>query len=153
MVAPLPIQEVAMSSSEPGPAAAADYLAADAAMGAAVRAGTQRYAGWLLAFAALTVMYLTALGLHTDDGPVGWLTAAYLLCTAGLTVSFLSGVRLAALGFERRFGRALGAWGALFAVVLVVGLLVFRGEPTFWFPAAVVTAVPLVLGARAELRA
>ena len=142
-----------MSPSEPGPALAADYLATDARMAAAVRATSLRYVGWLLAFAALNVMYLTALGLHTEDGPVGWLTGAYLLCTAGLTVSFLSGVRLTSAGFDRRWVRALLAWGALFAVVLVVGLLAFRGQPAFWLPASLVCAVPLVLGARAELRA
>ena len=141
-----------MSQSEPGPATAAEYLATDARMAAAVRAGALRYVGWLLAFAALTVMYLTALGTHTEDGPVGWLTAAYLLCTAGLTVSFLAGVPLASVGFERRWVRALGIWGAVFAVVLVVGLLVFRGQPAFWLPAALASAVPLVWGARAELR-
>ena len=142
-----------MSPSEPTPAVAADYLATDERMAAAVRAGALRYVGWLLAFAALNVMYLTALGLHTEDGPVGWLTVAYLLCTAGLTVSFLSGARLTSRGFDRRFVRALGVWGAVFAVVLVVGLLVFRGQPAFWLPASLVCAVPLVLGARAELRA
>ena len=142
-----------MSPSEPGPAAAADYLATDARMAAAVRAGALRYVGWLLAFAALNVMYLTALGLHTEDGPVGWLTAAYLLCTAGLTVSFMSGAGLTSVGFDRRFVRALGIWGAVFAAVLVVGLLAFRGQPAFWLPASLVCAVRLVLGARAELRA
>ncbi len=55
-----------MSPSEPGPAVAADYLATDARMAAAVRATSLRYVGWLLAFAALNVMYLTALGSHTE---------------------------------------------------------------------------------------
>ena len=142
-----------MSPPEPGPAVAADYLATDARMAAAVRAASLRYVGWLLAFAALNVMYLTALGLHTEDGPVGWLTGAYVLCTAGLTVSFLAGVRLTSVGFERRWVRALVTWSAVFSVVLVVGLLLFRGQPAFWFPASLVCAVPLVWGARAELRA
>ena len=142
-----------MSPSEPGPAAAADYLAADARMGAAVRAASLRFVGWLLAFAALNVVYLTALGLHTEDGPVGWLTVAYLLATAGITVSFLSGVGLTSAGFDRRWVRALLSWGAVFGTVLVVGLLAFRGQPAFWLPASLVCAVPLVLGARAERRA
>ena len=142
-----------MSPHEPGPAVAADYLATDARMAAAVRAGALRYVGWLVAFAALNVMYLTALGLHTEDGPVGWLTAAYLLCTAGITLSFLAGVRLTSVGFERRWALALVVWSAVFSGVLVIGLLLFRGQPLFWFPASLVTAVPLVWGARAELRA
>ena len=142
-----------MSPSEPGPAVAADYLATDARMAAAVRATSLRYVGWLLAFAALNVMYLTALGSHTEDGPVGWLTAAYLLCTGGLTAGFLSGVPLTSAGFDRRWVRALLSWGAVFAAVLVVGLLAFRGQPAYWLPTSLLCAVPLVLGARAELRA
>ena len=142
-----------MSPSEPTPAVAADYLATDERMAAAVRAGALPYVGWLLAFAALNVMYLTALGTHTEDGPVGWLTAAYLLCTAGLTVSFLSGVRLTSVGFDRRWLRALLSWGAVFATVLVIGLFLFRGQVAFWLPASLGCAVPLVVSARAELRA
>jgi hypothetical protein len=49
--------------------------------------------------------------------------------------------------------RALASWGAVFAVVVVLGLPVLRGEPLFWFPASLVAAVPLVVGARAEARA
>jgi hypothetical protein len=142
-----------MSTSEPGPAVAAGYLADDARMAAAVRAASLRFVGWLIAFAAINVVYLTGLGLLTDDGPVGWLTAAYLLATAGVTVPFLSGVGLTSAGFDRRWVRALLTWGAVFAAVLVVGLLAFRGQPAFWLPASLVCAVPLVLGARAELRA
>jgi hypothetical protein len=142
-----------MSEPEPGALLAADYLATDARMQAAVRAASFRYVGWLVAFAALNVVYLTALGLLTEDGPVLWLTAAYLLCTAGVTVSFLSGLRLTPSGFSRRWVCALLSWGAVFAAVLVLGLLFFRGQPLFWFPASLVSAVPLVLGARAEARA
>ena len=142
-----------MSPSEPGPAVAADYLATDARMRASVKAASQRFVGWLIAFAALNVVYLTALGLLTEDRPVLWLTAAYLLSTAGLTVSFLGGVRLTPAGFDRRWVQALSWWGAVFAAVLLVGLLVFRGQPAFWLPASLACAVPLVLGARAELRA
>lgn len=142
-----------MSPSEPGPATAAEYLATDARMAAAVRAASLRFVGWLLAFAALNVMYLTALGLHTEDGPVLWLTAAYLLCVAGLTVGLLGKVSLQPAGFDRRFGRAMLVWGLLFGVVLTLGLLAFRGQPAFWLPASLACAVPLVLGARAEQRA
>ncbi len=142
-----------MSEPDRGDLLATDYLATDARMHAAVRAASGRYVGWLLAFAATNVMYLTALGLLTQDGPVGWLTAAYLLCTAGLTAAFLAGAQLTSVGFPRRWVRALLSWGAIFVVVLVVGLLAFRGQPLFWFPAALVCAVPLLLGARAEARA
>ncbi len=142
-----------MSPSEPGPAVAADYLATDARMRASVKAASLRYVGWLIAFAALNVVYLTALGLLTEDGPVLWLTAAYLLATGGLSASFLGGVGLTPAGFDRRWVRALTGWAVVFTGVLVVGVLAFRGQPAFWFPASLVCAVPLVLGARAELRA
>jgi hypothetical protein len=82
-----------------------------------------------------------------------WLTAAYLLSTAGLTVSFMTGVPLTSVGFSRRWAAAMLSWGAVFGVTLVVGLLFFREEPLFWFPAALACAVPLLLGARAEARA
>ena len=142
-----------MSEPEPGALLAADHLATHARMQAAVRAASLRYVGWLIAFASLNVVYLTGLGVLTDDRSVLWLTAAYLVATAGVTVGFLAGVQLTPSGFSRRWVRALVSWGAVFAGVLVLGLLVFRGEPLFWFPASLVAAVPLVVGARAEARA
>lgn len=98
-------------------------------------------------------MYLTGVGVSTADEPVVWLTVAYLIATAGITVSFLAGVRMTPVGFSRRWAGALVAWGALFAAVLVPGLLFLRGEPLFWFAGALLCAVPLVVGARAEARA
>src|SRR5690242_5567530 len=130
---------------------AGDYLAADARMGAAVRSAAGRYAGWLVAFAATNLVYLTGVGLLTADVPVLWLSAAYLLAVALLCLAFFWGARITPAGFSRRFPVAMVSWGALYALTLVVGLLAFRGQPVFWLPAAVVCAVPLLLGARAEM--
>ncbi len=142
-----------MPEVDPGPRLVEDSLATDARMRAAVRAESLRYVHWLTAFAALNVVYLTGLGLLTEDGPVLWLTLAYLVGTAAVTVVLLAGVRLTSVGFSRRFVRAMLSWAAVFAVVLLAGLLAFRGEPTFWFLASLAGAAPLLLGARAEARA
>ena len=142
-----------MSETDPGALLAEDSLATDARMRAAVRAESLRYVHWLTAFAALNVVYLTGLGLLTEDGPVLWLTLAYLVATVVVTVGLLAGVRLTSVGFSRRFVRAMLAWGTVFGVVLLLGLLAFRGQPAFWFPASLVSTVPLLLGARAEARA
>jgi hypothetical protein len=132
---------------------AADYLATDARMQAAVRSAGGRYAGWLVAFAATNLVYLTGVGLLREDPPVLWLTAAYLLSVAMLCLGFFWGARITPAGFARRFAGAMVSWAALYALTLVIGLLAFRGQPVFWLPAAIVCAVPLLLGARAEVAA
>ena len=142
-----------MSDPHPPAGSAADLLAVDARMQAAVRSAAGRYAGWLVAFAATNVMYLTALGLVRDDGDVGWLTGAYLVCVAGLCLAFFRGARITAAGFSRRFSRAMLSWGAVYGATVLLGLLFFRAEPAFWVPAALLCAVPLLLGARAEMAA
>lgn len=39
------------------------------------------------------------------------------------------------------------AWGATYGTCMAVGLIAFRAEPAFWVPAAVVTTLPLTVGA------
>ena len=60
-------------------------------------------------------------------------------------------MRASSLGFSRRFGLAVGGWGAAFAVSLTLGLLVFPASPAFFALAAIGTAVPPLWGSVREL--
>ena len=143
-----------MTASRPDATEAAHLVATAERLGRAVRDGSSwRYVAWLTGMAAADVGYLAALGVADADPDVLVVSLAFVASVAGLSLGLLPGARASSAGFSRRWVTAVAAWGALYAVALVVGLLAFRAEPAFWLPAAVVTALPLVLGARAEARA
>ncbi len=143
-----------MSAPLPSPHEAADLLGTVDRVHARVRgAASWRYVGWLSGMAVATVMYLAAMGLVGSDTEVLVLSIPFAVCVAGLSVTLLPGSRVSSTGFARRWITALVSWGVLYAASLVIGLSFFRGVVAFWLPAAIVTALPLVLGARAEARA
>lgn len=142
-----------MSAPLPSPHEAADLLDAADRMHAMVHgAASWRYIAWLTGMAVATVVFLTAMGLVDGDTEVLVLTAPFVLCIAVLSLTLLPGSRVSSAGFGRRWVGAVVGWGVLYGATMTLGLNVFRGEVAFWLAAAVVTAVPLVLGARAEAR-
>jgi hypothetical protein len=144
-----------MTAPQPTPHEAAGLVATAGRLEATVRgAAGWRYIAWLTGMTVATVQYGVALGVAAVDDPAGLsLSAAFLVCVAVLSLTLLPGALVNRPGFAARWVRAVVPWGLLFAAMMVIGLLVFRGEPAFWFPAALVTALPLALGARAEARA
>ncbi len=143
-----------MSAPLPTPHEAAGLLDTADRMHATVRgAASWRYIAWLTGMAVATVMYLVAMGLVGDEREVLVLTAPFLLCIAVLCLALLPGARVNSAGFGRRWGAAVGGWGALYGASMGIGLGAFRGEIGFWAVAALVTALPLLWGARAETRA
>ena len=143
-----------MTTPLPGPHEAARLVQTADHMHTAVRgAASWRYVAWLTGMATTTLMYLTGLGLTEEDRTVGVLSAAFGLCVVTLSLTLLPGARVASAGFGRRWVRAVAGWGVLYSAAMVLGMTVFRGELAFWLPAAVLAALPLALGARAEARA
>lgn len=144
-----------MSAPLPTPYEAAGLVQAADRMHTAVRgASAWRYVAWLSGMAVATLMYFTGLGLlGEDDRGVGVLSIAFGLSIAVLSLTLLPGARVSSAGFARRWAQAVLGWGVLYAAGMLLGLMVFRGELAFWLPAAVLAALPLVLGARAEARA
>jgi len=138
----------------PTPGEAARMVADVERIGTAVRtADAWRYVAWLVGMAVATVMYLTGLGVSGTDEPLILATSGvFVLCVAALSVGLLPGSRVTTAGLGRRWASALVGWAVLFAAVMVLGLLVWRGELAFWIPGGILAALPLVLGARAELR-
>lgn len=123
-------------------------------IGTTVRtADAWRYVAWLVGMAVATAMYLTGLGVSGhDDTLVVATSGVFALCVAVLSVGLLPGSRVLSAGLGRRWTVALLGWAALLAAVMALGLLVWRGELAFWIPGAVLAALPLALGARAEMR-
>ena len=144
-----------MTAPQPTPHEAAGLVATADRLQATVRgAAGWRYVAWLTGMAVATVQYGTALGVvGTDDRSGLVVSGAFLACVALLSVTLLPGARVNRPGFATRWVRAVVTWGLLFAATMVLGLLVFPGELRFWLPAAVLTALPLPLGAGAESRA
>ena len=138
----------------PTPAEAGALLAEAASAGKRLRAGAgARTGAWLTGMAVATTSYLTSLGIAgNSDREVAVASLVFGAVVAVLSSTLLPGVRVTAAGFGRRWTASVLGWGALYAVALVVGLTFQRGELLFWSVAGVVTALPLVLGARAELR-
>ncbi|WP_353828813.1 hypothetical protein [Agromyces sp. SYSU T0242] len=115
--------------------------------------GSAAASAWLTGLAAASAMYLFALGWYDrdDEAPILALSLAFAAALGVLSVVHLRRMRASSLGFSRRFGLAVGAWGAVFAVSLTVGLLVFPGSPVYFAIAAAATAVPPLWGSVREL--
>jgi hypothetical protein len=76
----------------------------------------------------------------------------FVLAVLGAVLALLAGRRSTRHGFARRFGLAMGAWAAVFAVGLAVGLESdLAGGWAFWGPLAVLVALPCLVGAWLEL--
>jgi hypothetical protein len=121
-------------------------------------AARTRYVAWLVGMAAATAGYYAALATAAqaaagDDAAVAIPSVAYGLTVITLSVTLLPFARASSRGFNRRWVTALTGWGALYAATLTLGLTLFRDEPLYWLPAAVVAVAPLVHGARREMRA
>ncbi|WP_210508357.1 hypothetical protein [Naasia sp. SYSU D00057] len=128
-------------------------LERSARLEAATRAEAAPHAvGWFAAMAALMPVAFTGIG--AARGEPGILAVALVFAGVVLALSgLLLGVRAFPTGFTRRFVPAMLVWGAVFGVLLSVGLLFFRAELAYWIPAGIVTALPLALAARREARA
>lgn len=137
------------------PSEAADLVATAERLQRAVRDGASWvYVSWLAGLAVANTMYLTGLGVAGHHDPsVLVVSLAFGVCVAGLSLGLLPRARVSSAGFPRRLAAAMVGWAVVFAVLITVGLLFFRGELAFWLPAAVVVALPLVLGVRAEITA
>jgi len=138
----------------PTPDEARALLRSSATSAAAVRdIGGNRHAQWLTGHAVAVFSYFAALATADQDVEVLVPSLAYAAALGVLSVTLLPGATVSKSGMGRRWLRALLWWGAVYAACMVVGLYLFRAEPAFWLPAAVVTALPLALGALRENRA
>ncbi|WP_345712016.1 hypothetical protein [Kineococcus glutinatus] len=140
--------------STPTPAEATALLEKAGAAGRRVRAGSgSRTGAWLTGMAAATWGYLTALGVAGgSDERVLLVSAVFAATVLLLSLGLLPGVRVNRAGFGRRWVGAVVGWGVLYAAALVLGLVLMRDTLAYWPAAGLVAALPLALGARAELR-
>lgn len=142
----------ARPETDPATATARLQEAAAAARRVAVE-GSASASAWLTGLAAASAMYLSALGWfsRSDEDPILVISLTFAGVLGVLSVVHLRRVRASSLGFSRRFGIAVGAWGAAFAVSISLGLLVFPGSVAWFTVAGAVTAVPPLWGSVREL--
>jgi len=118
---------------------------------AAALTASTRAAGWrwvrtyLTGWAAGSVVLVLAIGLGGTPGLVAGLAGWGALVAGGVVWVQRQGFSVAAAG--RRIGIGAGLWAATYGVLLAVGLLGFAGEPAYWVPAALVSALPLLAAA------
>ncbi|NEK60546.1 hypothetical protein GCU56_22055 [Geodermatophilus sabuli] len=140
--------------STPTPSTAAALLARAADADARVRrdAGSQP-AGFLAVLGCASAGLFLA--QPVADGDRGVLAAAVVFGAAvlGAVLVLVIGRRSTRYGFSRRFGLAMGAWAAVFAVGLAVGTTApgLAHRAAFWVPLALLVAVPGLVGAWREL--
>lgn len=100
---------------------------------------------YLLGFAVTTVPLVLLVGL---GGRVATGIGLGVWSAFAITLALWSRFRsVTPLGQQARLGRAFATWAALYAVTLAVGLPGYSGEPAFWFIAAVIVPLPLVVAA------
>lgn len=139
------------------PDEAAASLHAHQQLRAHIAAGSARYVAWLFGMASASLLYLFALGTHRATGPdadvaaIVALSVCFAVWVGLLSVLLLPGGRVRSRGFEQRFGLALGAWGLVFGLGLGLGLG-FELPALFFWAAAVISVIPLLIGAMQELR-
>jgi drug/metabolite transporter (DMT)-like permease len=111
-----------------------------------------RWYGRFLAVFGVAVMVITPLwGLLTGG------TAAVVLNIAWVVfIIVISGYArrqpVAGRGMGRRYVLVIGAWAAIYAVVLGCGFALFPHNPAWWIPSGVAAAAPFYLGAYREHR-
>jgi hypothetical protein len=141
--------------SNPTSSEAAELIARSERLAAQVRTSSStRFTAWLVGVAAATPLYFVGLAIAGDD--VAGIVAPSVVFAAilvAISVSMLPGVLVASRGFAARFGTVVGVWGGMFGLAVGLGLAMFPGALWFWVPAGVLAATPLVIGARAEVRA
>lgn len=150
----LPDPGASPSGREPDAATAAARLREAASAGRLVAVqGSASASAWLTGLAAASAMYLFALGWfeRSDEAPILAVSLAFGAVLGVLSVVHLRRLRASSLGFSRRFGVAVGGWGAVFALTLVLGLLVFPASPVYFAIAAIATAAPPLWGSLREL--
>jgi hypothetical protein len=147
-----PAPENPTDSTAAATAAAQLSEAAQARRSVAVQ-GSASASAWLTGLAAASAMYLFTLGWfeRSDETPILAISIAFAAVLGVLSVAHLRRMRAASIGFTRRFGLAVGGWGAVFAVGLSLGLLMFPASPVYFAIAAIATAVPPLIGSLREL--
>jgi hypothetical protein len=98
---------------------------------------------YLLTFAAGSVALVLLIGLDGQRGAT-IATTLWLLLVASMSW-WGARQRVILRGHKRRSFLAFGGWGVLYGTTLLVGEYLFADQPAFWVPAAVITAIPLVL--------
>ena len=108
---------------------------------------------WLTGMAGASLLYFTGVGVAGTDETEGLLVSGvFLVVVLALSFSLLSGLRVSKVGFGRRWVASVVSWGVLFALGLVLGLTLLADVLAYWPVAGALVALPLALGARAELR-
>ena len=138
----------------PTPTAAATLLAEADAAGRRVRQEADRAAsGFLLTLGLASTGFFLAQPIAGSERGVAAAALPFALAVAGAAVALVVGRRSTRVGFSQRFGLAMGAWAAVFAVGLALGrtLPELATQWSWWGPLAALVAVPCLAGAWREL--
>ncbi|MGY1639617.1 hypothetical protein ACI782_00585 [Geodermatophilus sp. SYSU D00703] len=138
--------------SVPTPQSAAALLAeAEAADARVARAAGAAPSGFLTTLGFASAGFFLAQPMADGDRAVLATAVVFVPAVLGAALALLTGLQATRHGFSQRFGLAMGAWGAVLAVGLAVGLAPGAGRSwVFWAPLAVLVAAPCLVGAWRE---
>ena len=140
--------------SHPTPSEAGALLQKADLTARTVRSGASALpACWLTGMAVASWLYFTGAGLAGASDTGGLVVSGvFLVIALTLTAWFVPAFRVARAGFGRRWVASVVTWGVLFALGLSLGMVFVRDSLAYWVVAGALVALPLALGARAELR-
>ena len=130
----------------PTPQEAAATLAGAAALTRRTRIrGTRWIRTYLLAWGLGGIGMVLAIGMGGQVGFFVGMAAWAALVTTGVTWASRQGVM--AQGSRKRLAVAAASWAVVYGAALFVGLPGQAGNLAYWLPAALATALPMVVAA------
>ncbi|MFC3996985.1 hypothetical protein ACFOVU_13725 [Nocardiopsis sediminis] len=123
---------------------------AEASGGAAARSG-RWYALYSVVYAAMSVALTLAVGLAPSVWTIGGGTVLWLIAVGALSTYALRRP-VAPRRYALLHTSSIVAWGVIYMVVMFGGTTGFRGDPAWWVPGALLTAVPPLVAAAVAVR-
>ncbi|MEU8550491.1 hypothetical protein AB0C81_26510 [Streptomyces roseoverticillatus] len=136
--------------TEDRPMQAEEALARMRELDAVVRRQSRWGVRYLALFALASLAFTYTVGmLHGEAIAVA--TVAWIVFVAGTSL-WAARQQVHREGYARRQGLVMVGWGTTYAIAVSVGSDLYAGNPAWWAPAAVATAVPAAIGAVVESR-
>ncbi|WP_270685897.1 hypothetical protein [Nocardiopsis endophytica] len=127
---------------------AAASLAAAEGAAAKMRRKASSYAVYCAVYGTVIPVCTAAIGLGPfllgleSALPVVFTTTAVMLGVILALVIYMVTRPVTGTWFLRAHTATMTAWGVLYGVTMIVGMTAFRGEPAWWIPMSIATALP-----------
>lgn len=128
---------------------AADALRRHGEIDQTVRTRSDWFRRYLLIYAAATVSLALIVGLAPSRTTVIVATVLWVVATGALS-QWAKQQPVSPVGFARRHTAVIAVWALLWGAVVIPGTIWFHGNPAWWVPGALLTALPALVAYRRE---